>query len=76
MDLNEESPLGPGGDLVSEMVSKAVIPLLTKSFAEGAYDPYSASQTRKAVDLADVVRDLTGTDSQKYTVSVPLQSSE
>ena len=75
MDLNEEPPVGPDGDLVSKMVSKGVIPLLTKSFAEGAYDPYSAPQTRKAVDLA-VVRDLTGTDSQKYTVSVPLQSSK
>ncbi|WVQ96196.1 hypothetical protein IAU59_003299 [Kwoniella sp. CBS 9459] len=67
MDLDEEPPLGPDGDLVASMVSSAVVPLLTKAFEAGAYDPYSAPQTRRAVDLADVVADLTGKDSKKYT---------
>ncbi|WVF68661.1 hypothetical protein IAT40_003432 [Kwoniella sp. CBS 6097] len=67
MDLDEEPPLGPDGDLVAAMVSSAVVPLLTKAFEAGAYDPYSTPQTRRAVDLADVVADLTGKDSRKYT---------
>ena len=69
MDLDEEPELGPDGDLVSEMMSKAVVPLLTKAFEAGAYDPYSAKQTRRAVDLVDVVQHLTGQDSRRFTVS-------
>ena len=69
MDLDEELELGPDGDLVSEMISKAVVPLLTKAFEAGAYDPYSATQTRRAVDLVDVVQHLTGKDSRKFQVS-------
>ncbi|WVR08253.1 hypothetical protein IAU60_005300 [Kwoniella sp. DSM 27419] len=67
MDMDEEPPLGPDGDLVASMVSSAVVPFLVKSLEAGAYDPYSARQTRRAVDLADVVGDLTGKDSRKYT---------
>lgn len=66
MDLDDEPPLGPDGDLVTDMVSKAVLPLLIRSFESGAYDPYSTPQTRKAIDLAEVISDLTGKDSRKY----------
>ena len=66
MDLDDEPPIGPDGDLVTDMVSKAVLPLLIKSFESGAYDPYSTPQTRKAIDLAEVISDLTGKDSRKY----------
>ena len=69
MDLEEEPPLGPDGDLVVEMVSKAVVPMLTKSLENGGYDPYSAPQTRRAIDLLDVIVELTGKDSRKFTVS-------
>ncbi|OXG25371.1 GC-rich sequence DNA-binding factor [Cryptococcus neoformans Ze90-1] len=65
-DMDEEPPLSPEGDLVASMVSTAVVPLLTKIFEAGAYDPYSAPQTRRAVDLTDVVADLTGKDSRKF----------
>lgn len=71
MEEDEEPPLGPEGDLVPEMVSRAVVPLLVKAFDNGAYDPHSAPQTRKAVDLADLVSELMGKDSRKYTVSAP-----
>ncbi|WWD04119.1 hypothetical protein V865_002185 [Kwoniella europaea PYCC6329] len=67
MDLDDEPPLGPDGDLVASMVSSAVVPLLTKAFEAGAYDPYSVGQTRRAVDLVDVVREMMGKDSRKYT---------
>jgi GC-rich sequence DNA-binding factor len=68
MDLEDEPELGPDGDLVSDMLSKAVVPLLTKEFEAGAYDLYSAAQTRRAIDLVDVVQHLTGKDSRKFTV--------
>ena len=70
MDSDDESPLEPDGDLVAEMVSKAVVPQLIKAFEAGVYDPYSAAQTRRAVDLADVVAELTGKDSRKFSVGI------
>jgi GC-rich sequence DNA-binding factor len=68
-DDDDEPPLGPEGDLIPEMVSRAVVPLLVKALENGAYDPYSTPQTRRAVDLADVISELSGKDSRKYTVS-------
>lgn len=64
MDLEPE--LGEEGDLATEMVSKTVVPALVKAIEGGQYDPYSAPQTRRAVDLVDVVAELTGRDSKKY----------
>lgn len=69
MDLEEEPPLGPDGDLVTVMVDRAVVPLLVKAFEAGAYDLYSAGQTRRTVDLVDVVKELTGKDSRKFNAS-------
>ncbi|WVQ75090.1 hypothetical protein IAR50_004699 [Cryptococcus sp. DSM 104548] len=66
-DMDDQAPLSCDGDLIASMVSSAVVPLLTKTFEAGAYDPYSAPQTRRAVDLADVVAELTGKDSRKFT---------
>ena len=74
MDADDEPPLGPDGDLAAEMVSKAVVPMLVKALENGAYDPYSAVQTRRAMDLADVVQELTGKDSRKFAVSPSLVS--
>ena len=68
-DEDEEYPLAPEGDLAAEMVSKTVVPILVKSFENGGYDPYSTKQTRRAIDLVEVIRELTGTDSRKVTVS-------
>lgn len=65
-DMDLEPELGEEGDLATEMVSKAVVPILIKSFERGAYDPYSGPQTRRAVDLVDVIAELTGKDSKKY----------
>jgi len=65
MDV-DEYPLGPDGDLVIEMTQKTVLPLLIKSFEAGAYDPYSTPQTRKAIDLAEVIHSLCGQTSKKY----------
>ncbi|RSH87900.1 uncharacterized protein EHS24_000418 [Apiotrichum porosum] len=64
MDIDE---VGPEGDLATEMVSKAVVPVLIRALEAGAYDPYSAPQTRRAVDIAEVIAELTGKDSKKYS---------
>ncbi|WVN87006.1 uncharacterized protein L203_102182 [Cryptococcus depauperatus CBS 7841] len=66
--MDEEPSLSPEGDLVASMVSSAVAPLLTKMFEAEAYDPYSTAQTRNAVDLTNVVAELTGRDSRKFMV--------
>lgn len=68
-DMDDEPPLGPDGDLNAQMVNDAVVPLLVKAFENGAYDPYSAGQTRRAIDLLEVVEGLAGKDSRKFTVS-------
>ena len=65
-EMDDEAGLGPEGDLIPDMVNKTIAPLLTKAFEAGAYDPYSAPQTRQAVDLVDVVRELSGKDSRKH----------
>jgi GC-rich sequence DNA-binding factor len=69
MDEDDEPPLGPDGDLNTQMVNDAVVPFLIKAFQSGAYDPYSAKQTRKAVDVLEVVQEMAGKDSRKFTVS-------
>ena len=69
MEEDDEPPLGPEGDLNGQMVNDAVVPFLIQAFKHGAYDPYSAKQTRKAVDVLEVVQEMAGRDSRKFTVS-------
>ena len=54
-DEDEEPELGPDGDLVSAMISTAVIPRLCKLLEGGALDPYSAVDVRKLTDLAEQI---------------------
>lgn len=68
IDDDEEAELGSDGDLVAAIVSSSVTPLVVKALESGSYDPYSIKQTRKAVDLADVISELTGRDSVKFKV--------
>ncbi|KAL7424936.1 hypothetical protein Q5752_000623 [Cryptotrichosporon argae] len=70
-DMDVDRP-GPDGelDLAGEMVHKTVVPLLTRALEAGAYDAYSAPQTRRAVDLADVVGELAGRDSRKFAAFI------
>lgn len=68
MDLEPE--VGEEGDLTVEMVFKAVLPWLTKAFQNGAYDPYSARQTRRAVDLVEFIGDMSN-GTKEYDVSYP-----
>ncbi|KAJ3838020.1 nineteen complex-related protein 2-domain-containing protein [Lentinula raphanica] len=50
---DENRELGPEGDLVSSMISTAIIPRLSKVVESGALDPYSSSHVRRAVDLSE-----------------------
>lgn len=68
-DEDEDEVMGPDGDLNKQMCNDAVVPILVSSFSNGAYDPYSAKQTRKAVDLIEIVQDLAGKESRKFSVS-------
>ncbi|KAI0053189.1 hypothetical protein FA95DRAFT_1552680 [Auriscalpium vulgare] len=51
----DEPELGPDGDLVSAMISTAVIPRLAKLIESGALDPFSVRDVRRAVDLAEEI---------------------
>lgn len=50
-----ESDIGPGGDMVSSMISQAIIPRLSKIIEGGAFDPYSARHTRRMIDIVEQV---------------------
>jgi GC-rich sequence DNA-binding factor len=71
-DEDDEPALGPDGDLVPEIVSKAVIPLLIRQFSSsptgnsGGYDPYSSSETRRAVDLLEHIEELLGSEKRSF----------
>ena len=54
-DEDEEPDLGPDGDLVSAMISTAVVPRLYKVIQGGAFDAYSAKHIRILIDLAEQV---------------------
>ncbi|KAJ9107743.1 hypothetical protein QFC21_001204 [Naganishia friedmannii] len=65
-DDAEEPPLAPEGDMAGAMVSGAVTRLVINAVEAGEYDPYSLRQTRRLVDLVDLVSDYTGKEGGKY----------
>lgn len=65
---DDEPPLGPDGDLVTSMVSTAVIPRLIALIAGGAFDPYSIKDVRKVVDLVEQVEMCVPKEDLKYLV--------
>lgn len=67
-DDAEEPPLAPEGDMAAAMVSGAVTRLVINAVEAGEYDPYSLKQTRRLVDLVDLVSDYTGKEGGKYKV--------
>ena len=68
-DEDEEPELGPDGDLVSAMISTAVVPRLCKVVQAGAFDPSSSKHVRMLVDLAEQVESSANAD--KLEVSLP-----
>lgn len=67
-EKGDETELGPDGDIVSAMISTAVVPRLCKIVEAGALDPYSAKDVRRMVDLAEEVEASVGTESNKFEV--------
>ncbi|KAH7927764.1 hypothetical protein BV22DRAFT_1006330 [Leucogyrophana mollusca] len=63
---DSEPDLGPDGDLVSAMISTAVAPRICKLVEGGAFNPYSARDTRRMIDLTEQVEASIGADSHKY----------
>jgi len=51
-----EDAVGPEGDLVSSMISTAVIPRLAKVIQGGSMDAYSLRHIRRVIDLAEEVQ--------------------
>ena len=51
----EPPELGPDGDLVSAIITTAVLPRLSKLIEGGALDPFSAKDIRRLVDLAEEI---------------------
>lgn len=73
----EESELSPSSDLVSEMLSTAVVPRICKMLEGGAFDPYSSRSARRMIDITEQVEASIGSDHHKFTVRffypVPVQ---
>ncbi|KAI0693217.1 nineteen complex-related protein 2-domain-containing protein [Cytidiella melzeri] len=65
-DEDEESELGPDGDLVSAMISTAIIPRFCKIIEGGAFDPYSAKDIRNLVDIAEQIETSVERDNLKF----------
>lgn len=63
-----EAELGSDGDLVSAMISTAVIPRICKLLESGALDPYSAKDIRTLIDLAEQIELSVGREEQKFSV--------
>lgn len=53
---NGEDGVGPEGDLVSSMISTAIIPKLCKVIEGGALDVYSLRHIRRAIDILEEVQ--------------------
>lgn len=53
--MESEAELGPDGDLVSAMISTAVIPRICKILEKGGLDPYSAKDVRRLIDLCEEI---------------------
>jgi GC-rich sequence DNA-binding factor len=68
---DEEPELGPDGDLVSAMISTAIVPQLCKVIENGAFDPYSAKSLRRMLELAEQVEAYVDGDNAKFQVNSP-----
>ncbi|KAG1872371.1 GCFC-domain-containing protein [Suillus subalutaceus] len=61
-----EPDTGPNDDLVSAMISTAVVPFICKVVEAGALDSYSALNTRNMINLAEQVEASIGHDNHKF----------
>ncbi|KAG8885034.1 hypothetical protein FRB98_002034 [Tulasnella sp. 332] len=69
-DEDDEPPLGSDGDLVSSMVSTAVLPRLTAMVASGILDPYSMKHVRTMIEVAEELEICVPKDDPKFQALV------
>lgn len=72
---DEDEDIRPEDDLPVQMCSTVFIPRLNALIVGGGFDPYSAAQIPRLVDIAEQVEAYLGRDSPKYLVSCPPQSN-
>ncbi|KAI1794968.1 GCFC-domain-containing protein [Ganoderma leucocontextum] len=65
-DGEEEPELGPDGDLVSAMITTALIPRLCRIIEGGGFDAYSAKDIRRLVDLSEEIEVSVDKQNQKF----------
>lgn len=65
-DDDQAPDTGPNDDLVSAMISTAIVPLICKVVEAGALDSYSALGTRNMINLAEQVEATIGRDNHKF----------
>jgi len=68
-DPPQDRELGPDGDLVTSMISTAVIPILCKFMTNGGLDPYSSKHVKRAIDLAEQIELSVDRKEAKFQVS-------
>ncbi len=74
-DDDDEPPLGPDGDLVASMISTTVIPRVCSIIAGGGFDPYSAKDLGRIIDLADQIEISVARGEVKFMVSTPFRGA-
>ncbi|OAX42141.1 hypothetical protein K503DRAFT_790350 [Rhizopogon vinicolor AM-OR11-026] len=65
-DEDRGPDVGPDDDLVSAMISTAIVPLICKQVEAGALDPYSAVDMRNMINLAEQVEASIGQGNHKF----------
>lgn len=68
---DDSEELGPDGDLVTSMITTAIIPWLAKVVGSGALDPYSAGHIKRAIELIEELEVSVEKDNPKMQVSNP-----
>ena len=63
---DEDEDRGLDDDLVSAMISTAIVPLICRRVEAGAFDPFSAVITRNMINLAEQVEASIGKDNHKF----------
>ncbi|KAI5980724.1 GCFC-domain-containing protein [Pisolithus albus] len=56
----------PDGDLVSAMISTAVVPRFCKMLESGVFDPYSAHDVKRIIDVSEQIEASIGADHHKF----------
>lgn len=65
-----DGELGPDGDLVSSMISSAIIPRISKTIEVGAFDVYSEKHVKRAVDLLEELEASIDAGNPKMQVNI------